>query len=409
MNSPATLHNFLQNVPRSYSRFIKKLDLNLAQGLLPTETVVCSAVTTEDVISLLLASPCLEQLSLQLSGSLDKRVIPCFSYLPELTHLSVKNCADDTILPLCVYALRSSPLYSNLHYSSERLVVSIAASLPNIHHLSLDRVSRSLLHAPELVGVYPYIPLVSGDADIPDHPLLGENLYLPSLLQIPTLKELVIRDTHLGDERWSTTPVACHLQVLDLGSCDRANEDSNRQCIERIMSAVGPTVDEFSLMTSVSDAIFAERRVTPLQSLRKLHISPFFPVDSVVDTFSNLAGSPIESVSMQCYEDDVVDVCSALEEFLALRVARGSEFYDKLARIDVTVAANDDSTDEVDLESCNERAQAMKRLQDFCRDLRLASQVRTKTEAAMRGVGGSARLNVLRPSGVDGRVRAMTI
>jgi hypothetical protein len=139
-------------------------------------------------------------------------------------------------------------------------------------------------------------------------------------------------------------------------------------------------VDEFSLSTVVSDSLrFAEPAETPLRRLRKLHISPFFPVDSVVDTVSNLAGSPIETLSLQCFEDDVVDVCSALEGFLTLKVERGPQFFDKLQRIDVTVAANPDDCDEhaddIDDEERSERIAAAERLQSLCRDLQLASVV----------------------------------
>jgi hypothetical protein len=307
------------------------------------------------VVSLLTACPRLQQLALRTAGSLDKYLISCFSHLPDLKQLSISNCEKEDKSPL-----------------SERLVVSIAASIPGLEQLSLDRISRSTMHAPELVGVYPYIPLVTGDEDIPDHPILGSDLSLPSLLRIPSLRKLAIHDTHLGDQLWTTTPVACRLEVLDLGSCYHENEDFNRVCTERIMAAVGPTVDEFSLTTTVSDTKFAKTAVTPLQRLRKLHISPFFPVDSVVDTVSTLAGSPIESLSMQCYEEDVVDACSALEEFLNLRVERGPEFYDRLTRIDVSIAANESSEYS---EDDSERAEATKRLQDFCRDLCLVSEV----------------------------------
>lgn len=108
-------------------------------------------------------------------------------------------------------------------------------------------------------------------------------------------------------------------------------------------------------------------------ALRPCNVCAFFPVESVVDTVSNLAGSPIESLSMQCYEDDVVDVCSALEDFLSLRVERGPEFYDKLTRIDVSVAANDEPSRDID--ELEERIEATKRLQELCRDLRLTSVV----------------------------------
>ena len=257
---------------------------------------------------------------------------------------------------------------------SERLAVSIAASIPILENLSLDNISRSVCHADDLV-CSPDIPVVIGDEDIPDHPILGSELALPSLLRIPTLRKLVLRDTHLGDERWTTTAVACRLEVLDLGSYVHADEDFNSLCTERIMSAVGPSVNEFSLATAVSDNLFAKPTDTPLRRLRKLHISPFFPVDSVVDTVSNLAGSPIESLSLQCFEEDVVDVCSALEGFLSLRVERGPQFFDKLKTIDVTVTTNEDAAMGPTLEESEERAAAAERLQSFCRDLHLSSAV----------------------------------
>lgn len=266
---------------------------------------------------------------------------------------------------------------------SERLVVSIALSIRNLENLSLDRITRSKVHAPELEGVFPFIPLSVNDEDIPDHSVFGSALSLPSLLRISTLRKLTIRDTHLGDERWTTSPILCRLEFLDLGSCYHEDENFNTRCTERIMAAVGPTVDEFSLTAAVSDSLFAEPSVTPLRKLRKLHISPFFPVDSVVETMSNLAGSPVEGISVQCFEDDVVDVCIALEEFLNLRVERGRDFYHKLKRIDVSVTASDDpgvSTEE----ETKERIAAARRLQAYCDDLKLASIVDkpTTTKAA---------------------------
>lgn len=237
------------------------------------------------------------------------------------------------------------------------------------------------MHAPELEGVFPCVPLASDDEDIPAHPTLGAELALPSLLRIPTLRKLTIRDTHLGHDAWTTIPVLCRLQVLDIGSCYHEDDGFNTRCTERIMAAVGPTVDEFSLTAAVSDAVFSEAGATPLQRLRKLHITPFFPVDSVVETMATLAGSPVESVSVQCFEEDVVDVCTALEEFLAIRVARGPEFYHRLKQINVKVTAGaDDDEEDGDIsmpsdEEREERIQATKRLQAFCRDLSLNSIV----------------------------------
>ncbi|KAJ8701363.1 hypothetical protein PTI98_000159 [Pleurotus ostreatus] len=301
-----------------------------------------------------------------------------------LKTLAISNSADENHLPI-----------------SERFVVSVAATIPHLQELSLDSISRSKFHVHDSEHLPIYVPLVLGDTDIPDHPTLGPHLNLPSLLTLPSLRKLHIHGTHLGDPAWASVDVRCKLEVLDLGSCCHENDAVNRVCTERIMAAVGPTVDEFALTTSVQDAKFAQKGVTPLQKLRKLHISPFFPVDSIVDTVSNLAGSPIESLSVQCYEDDVVDTCSAMEEFLSLRVERGPLFYDRLKTIHVTVTANDfdidgdghddddgDDDDDVkgmgaaDDEDAKERSEAFRRLQEFCNDLKLASEVGSRAASA---------------------------
>ncbi|TFK39287.1 hypothetical protein BDQ12DRAFT_629820 [Crucibulum laeve] len=355
LNNYDALQKFLENVPRSYCSHIQELEICTQNE--EGEVNILLRTRTDSVIALLSACSRLTKLTLKMAGSLDKSIIAPFPFLNNLKHLTIANCGEENSNPL-----------------SERLVVSIAASVQNLQELSLDRISRSKLHAPELEGAYPYVPLVVGDDDIPDHPLLGSELCLPSLLRIPNLRKLTIRDTHLGDERWTTTPVACRLQVLDLGSCYHEDEDFNSACTERIMSTVGRTIDEFSLTTAVSDSVFAKPAATPLQRLRKLHITPFFPVDSVVDTMTNLAGSPIENLSLQCYEDDMVDMCEALESFLSRRVERGPQFYDKLKRIDIAITAADGASTP-SAEEVEERAVAAKRLQDFCRDLRLASVV----------------------------------
>ncbi|KAJ7190944.1 hypothetical protein GGX14DRAFT_482223 [Mycena pura] len=353
----ADLDLFLENVPRAYCRHIEYLDVAIASA---------ARAHADALIALLLASPRLAQLVLRLTGAIDKSVIPCFAVLANLRHLTIRNCAEEIVAPL-----------------SERLVVSIAASVPDLRYLELDRVSRSTLHAPELVGKYPFVPLVRGDDDIPDHPTLAAELSLPSLLAIPSLRQLTIRDTHLGDPRWATAPVACRLEVLDLGSCAHEPDAPNRLAVERIMSAVGPSLSSFSVAT----ALDAPPR-TPLPRLRALHISPFVPPDDVVDTVAALAASPIEALSVQCFADDVADACTALEAFLALRASRGPAFFGKLARIDVTVAG--DESDGPNPAADAERAQAEQRLQTFCRGLHLTSRV---TKPKPRAAGDRLRSN----------------
>jgi len=68
-----------------------------------------------------------------------------------------------------------------------------------------------------------------------------------------------------------------------------------------------------------------------------------------------------------------VDVCTALEEFLMLRVERGPEFYEKLQRIDVATTSFEEVNTTV--EEKEERRVAAKRLQELCRDLQLASAI----------------------------------
>ncbi|KAF8804481.1 hypothetical protein BYT27DRAFT_7169954 [Phlegmacium glaucopus] len=355
LDSFEVLQRFLEDVPRSYCSYIEELEVN-TQNENKTNTLP-PRVRADALIALLSASLRIHKLVLTVGGSLDKSVISPFPSLLNLKQLSISNAGDEKRTPL-----------------SERLVVSIALSAQNLEDLSLDRVTRSKVHAPELEGVFPFIPLSVNDEDIPDHPVFGSELSLPSLLQISTLRKLTIRDTHLGDERWTTAPILCRLEFLDLGNCYHEDESFNTRCTERIMAAVGPTVDEFSLTAAVSDSLFSEPSATPLQKLRKLHISPFFPVDSVVETMSNLAGSPVERISVQCFEDDVVDICTALEEFLNLRVERGQDFYHKLQRIHVSITASDDTGTSTE-EETKERIVAARRLQAYCDDLKLASIV----------------------------------
>ena len=223
------------------------------------------------------------------------------------------------------------------------------------------------------------MPVVKGDEDIPDHPLLGRELRLPALLRLPTLKKLRIRDTHLGDPQWECMPVCCSLEVLDLGSCYHESNDYNRVCTERIMGNIGHTVDECARNTDLTSQTFAHAKhpEKPLKKLRKVHLTPLFPVENVVDTLTTLSDSPVESLSVQCQEDDVVDMCSALEDFLNLRAERGEKgFYQPLNEITVTTVS--DLADALDIGvGTKKRAPdvltGVKRLQEFCRDLHLGA------------------------------------
>lgn len=91
LNSHTDLERFLENVPRAYCRHIEHLDLGTEGG---------KRSHADALISLLLASPRLSQLVLRLQGSLDQSVISCFGFLANLRHLTIRNTAEEVILPL---------------------------------------------------------------------------------------------------------------------------------------------------------------------------------------------------------------------------------------------------------------------------------------------------------------------
>ncbi|KAI0830647.1 hypothetical protein BC628DRAFT_1312816 [Trametes gibbosa] len=366
--SAEALLQYTACVPKSYLRHIRQLTISTKRAFKPAPGSDPIRVS-DALIDILPHCTQLEQLTLSLAASLARTVIPCFEHLHSLKSLCIDHCGDEARSPL-----------------SERLVVSIAASVPNLRQLSLDRITRSAIHAPDLLGARPFVPVVKGDEDIPDHATLGRELRLPSLLRLPTLKKLRIRDTHLGDPQWETMPVYCSLEVLDLGSCYHESNDYNRVCTERIMGNIGHTVDECALNTALTSQTFAHAKHTekPLKKLRKIHLTPLFPVENVVDTLTTLSDSPVESLSVQCHEDDVVDMCSALEDFLNLRAERGENgFYQHLHEINVsTVSDLGDALDiGVDAKKpsqetlSGEGADAVRRLKEYCRDLRLQGVV----------------------------------
>ncbi|GJE85769.1 hypothetical protein PsYK624_018480 [Phanerochaete sordida] len=366
--------SYLGSVPPSYHRYIR--DLSICTKSASATHARDHAAVSEQCCQLLSQCTQLERLTLNLAAALDKSVIPCFTDLRALRILAINHCGDEQISPL-----------------SERLVVSIAASVPDLKELSLDRITRSAVHAPELIGAYPFVPVVQGDEAIPSHPVLGSELSLPSLLRLQTLKKLRIRDTHLGDPKWAVTPICCSLEFLDLGSCYHESQDYNRVCTERIVGNVGHTVDEFSLNTAISTETysFEKPKETPLKKLRKIHLTPLFPVENVVDTLATLSGSPVEELSIRCHEDDVADMCAALQDFMTLCDERKeSDFYKRLAHIKVAtvtdiydgatpLAADAQSFRAPCIDIPADPAVAIPRLQEYCEGLSCSESCGTES------------------------------
>ena len=141
-------------------------------------------------------------------------------------------------------------------FRSERLVVSIALAVPQLQELTLDRITRPQIHAPDLFGVP--IPTDIGDGDIEDHPVVGSAWSIPSLLQIPTLQQLRIRDTHLGDRRWENATCLAPLSVLNLGSCCHVSPDVGRAHVEVIVRNVAKAspVNRLAIATGLEQTEF---------------------------------------------------------------------------------------------------------------------------------------------------------
>lgn len=241
------------------------------------------------------------------------------------------------------------------------------------------------MHAPELVGAYPYVALVIGDENIDSHSVFGHELWLPSLLRLRRLRKLVIRDTHLGDSRWTTTPVHCQLEVLELGGYHMASEDYNRACINRILSAVSTTVRELSLgpMVTITDV------ARPLNNLAKLRLSLYFPLGNIVEALATFARSPIEYVEVQVWEDELVDVCKHLKEFLCTKIKRGARFYQELTQITISVTPTDVYSKAKQAE-LNERAGARRHLEELCTELKLRCQFLCEQEMVLGAPWASA-------------------
>lgn len=339
---------FLAQVHFRYFAYIRSLVISFRPEKLAH---TCPPPQTDLLILILNHAIMLQQLTLYLYGSPGKHLIPCFTKLANLTTLHMGNIAPESLMPL-----------------SERSVVSIAASVPRLEHLTLDGIARSLIHAPELLSTYPYIPLVIGDDDIDDHPLLGSDLCLPSLLRIPTLRKLQLLETHLGDQLWASTRPLCSLEILDLGSCGYETHEYNRMCTERIVCNVAQhcPIQSLHVNTSLEDDIFQDQHSTPLKNLRCVHLMPLLPASQVVQTLVTLSGSPVETISIECYEEDAAEMCYSLEEFLTMQLHGGKEFfYRNLRELSLHFVALDPS------EPMTEHEDSLDHIKRLCKELKL--------------------------------------
>ncbi|KAI0308563.1 hypothetical protein OF83DRAFT_1180663, partial [Amylostereum chailletii] len=258
------------------------------------------------LIRLLSSTPRLERLDLRLSGGLAPKALPAFASLHRLSDLSIENCEDEVDAPL-----------------SERIVVGIALALPTLHRLRLTRITRSLQYADD---IYPNALLHPDTASFPfvynDHPSpdASPSLHphsLPSLLSIPSLRHLAIRDTHLGDVRFAdhALPVHCRLQSLHIGAYEGCSPAEAARWSSAIMNHVGSDLTEAVLGAGLPHL---PRAPLSLPHLRKLRLTPCVAPSHIPSTLAAAldAGSPIEHLDVECLQEDIEDVADELASFL---------------------------------------------------------------------------------------------
>ncbi|KAF8918939.1 hypothetical protein CPB85DRAFT_1279465 [Mucidula mucida] len=314
LKSPASLHALLGNVPASYLTQTASITVDLPSN-------ACG-----DLCSLLSLTPRLKSLTITSAGRLTPSILAVS--LPHLHTLSLTHIDPQALNPL-----------------SERLVVAFCSSLPSLTSLTLNGVTRSALHAPPL-----FFPVVRNDDNIPPHPVFGTDLALPQILRIASLNSLVIRDTPLSDARWETVPVACKIAHVELDGPDA----------DRVLARIGPSVQHVSLGVSAPPR-------APCPVLTRLHTTPYFPPDSLAPTLSSpvLSSSPISRVDMECFADDLPDLCNAVSDFLLVR-KETPQCWAKLERVDIRVLQGDD------MPSDDEALEAMGRLIRVCTELKLS-------------------------------------
>lgn len=334
--SAESLQAFVLHVPRHYGQYILSLSVCTERK----STHLDHFSPTDALVEILSASSRLQSLSLSLASSLDPpKIIQAFTHLTNVHTFEIRNCGLEEDTPL-----------------SERLVVSLAASLPSIAHLKLSRISRSAACV-DLCDVPYNVPIAMHDFDIPPHPRLGADLALPSLLTIPTLRVLEIRDTWLGgDSRLdfgsneSRSPIEKLLLTGNMYTSDNAAFDSDaytawiRACRPSLPTlalgtALAPKVDIVPLSPSLASRpeISWDDEEAELPQMSHLHIdASLVTVDTLSSTMEVLSNCGITRVTIsygdgtpppeplseeddfthQCALDDLKEWQDTVEEFL---------------------------------------------------------------------------------------------
>ncbi|KIJ63149.1 hypothetical protein HYDPIDRAFT_113728 [Hydnomerulius pinastri MD-312] len=299
--SARALHAFSRHVPKQYGSYIKSLSVctKPASSLVHGEEFAC----TDALVNILESTTRLQSLSLSLATSLNaEKAISAFGRLINVHTFEISCWGREDEAPV-----------------SERLAVSLAASLPSLSHLSLSHITRSAMHVDPCEVPYE-VPIVMNDFEIPPHPVLGSDLALPSLLRLPSLHTLEIRDTWLGCDtkiefEGSSAPHAALQKLLLTGSMYSADAIREGEACTAWLRACGASLRTLELgsslvmpqeQTPLPQRLLAAQRAAQLKLPHVSHVhinASRVLVDDLSSTLDVLSSCGVKSISI-AYEDE---------------------------------------------------------------------------------------------------------
>lgn len=323
ISSRSALRSFAMHVPARYGAHIRRLSVCTK----PSERAFVQEVDcTENLATVLATCSHLHSLSLSLAASLDASTItPVFATLTTVEKFEIGCWGQEETAPV-----------------SERIAVSLAASLSSLTHLTLSRITRSVLHVENCTR--PDVPLVLNDHDVPSHPILGEELSIPSLLKLPTLKSLDLRDVWIDcDEDMRVQGKLAQLERVSIsGSMYRDGEVESKACLAWLR-ACGPALRSFTTGIPLGEsqpstclgkdrmAAEDESIASPLPTLTNFHVdAERVALDDLLPMLNVLTACEIERITIvnaamcasqdaftrECASDEFEEWQDAIEQFL---------------------------------------------------------------------------------------------
>lgn len=203
--------------------------------------------------------------------------------------------------------------------------------------------------------ILPGVPLVLNDDDVPPHSVLGDELCIPSLLKLPNLKSLDLKDVWIDcDENMNVQGRRGELEHVALsGSMYRDVELESNACLAWLR-ACGPSLRSFKTGIPLAESQTHdclgkdsnESTPSPLPLLTDFHVdSERVALDDLVPMLSVLAACQIKQVTIvnatmcsaqdaftrECASDEFEEWQDDIEHFLRTR----SEDWGSLKRVEL--------------------------------------------------------------------------